>query len=178
MGDPTAEIAVSVLLTKEEYMQFSAVLGRAMRARRLPLLTGCGALLCVTAVAGLFFGSLIGLTSGAALCLLLAGVFLLCYDGLIAPAADKAAAARDYEEKDELRMCNVYRISDTSVFIQNARCEGTLPLAAVTHWQQAGDWFAIFWGIECSVLLPKRLLSEEEEACIEQRLRTAQQARH
>ncbi len=44
------------------------------------------------------------MTAGASLCLILLGLFCFGYDGLIAPLLAGGAAAREYDEKEELRM--------------------------------------------------------------------------
>ena len=77
-------LAFSVLLTREEYTQTIARIEQENRGRRLPLPTVAGALLTAMGIAGLFFGEAISLSPFAAGCLVLLGLFLACFDGLIA----------------------------------------------------------------------------------------------
>lgn len=92
-------LAFSVLLTREEYTQTIARIEQENRGRRLPLPTVAGALLTAMGIAGLFFGEAISLSPFAAGCLVLLGLFLACFDGLIAPMLDRAAAAGNTMKK-------------------------------------------------------------------------------
>lgn len=78
-------VALSVLLTKEEYMQFSVRLQRQGRAGGLSFFTVLGGVLAILGLGGFFFGSRISLSPFTAGILFLFGLFLLCYDGLVAP---------------------------------------------------------------------------------------------
>lgn len=156
-------ISLSVLMTRDEYMTFVADSQRQMRRERLPLTKGGGAVLTVLGLAGLFFGRYVSLSPAAALCLLLVGVFLLCYDELLAPLFDRAAAAREYEEKQDLRMAYQYVFTADWVQIQNARVQGVLPLTLMTAWHQTQTLICLSFGREVRLLLPKRAL--DEAAC-------------
>ena len=82
-------LTLSVLITREDYMQYAAQLRREQRRGHLPLITGGGALLGALGLAGLFFGSWISLAPSVAAGLLLVGIFLIGYDGIFAPLLDK-----------------------------------------------------------------------------------------
>lgn len=159
-------ISLSVLITREEYMAFVADSQRQMRHQRLPLSKGAGAVLSILGMVGLFFGRHISLSPAAAICLLLLGVVLLCYDDVLAPLFDRAAAAREYEEKQDLRMANQYRFSAESVQIQNARMTGELPLNQMTDWSQTQTLIRLSFGREVRLLLPKRVLDDTTCATI------------
>lgn len=156
-------LAFSVLLTKDEYMQTTARIQQEARSRNLPLPTAVGALLTAMGIAGLFFGDAISLSPFAAGCLVLLGLFFVCFDGLIAPMLDRAAAAREYDEKDELRMANLYTFEGDSVHVKNGRMEGKLPLRLATRWQRSADLYSLSFGRECHVMIPRRLMNEDQD---------------
>ena len=153
-------LAFSVLLTREEYTQTIARIEQENRGRRLPLPTVAGALLTAMGIAGLFFGEAISLSPFAAGCLVLLGLFLACFDGLIAPMLDRAAAAR---EKEELRLANQITFAGDSVTVKNGRMEGVLPLRMLTRWQRSADLYSLSFGRECHVMLPRRLMDQEQD---------------
>lgn len=157
-------VSLSVLLIKEDYIRYTAQLRRQMRQGHVPLLTCCGAVLCVLGLAGVFFGSYISLTMAPALGLVLAGAFLLCYDGLFAPMLDRASAAREFEEKPELRMAGTYVFTPDEVEIRTSGLEGRVPLKLATHWSETPSLFSVSFGREIQIILPKRLLKEEDIA--------------
>lgn len=156
-------LAFSVLLTREEYTQTIARIEQENRGRRLPLPTVAGALLTAMGIAGLFFGEAISLSPFAAGCLVLLGLFLACFDGLIAPMLDRAAAAREYDEKEELRLANQITFAGDSVTVKNGRMEGVLPLRMLTRWQRSADLYSLSFGRECHVMLPRRLMDQEQD---------------
>lgn len=82
-------IALSVLMTREEYMQLTVQIHR-LRAGGPSFFTLAGGILAILSIAGLFFGHYIALSRFSAGCLLLFGVFLMCYEGIVAPILDKA----------------------------------------------------------------------------------------
>lgn len=152
-------IALSVLMTREEYMQLTVQIHR-LRAGGPSFFTLAGGILAILSIAGLFFGHYIALSRFSAGCLLLFGVFLMCYEGIVAPILDKGAAAREYEEKEELRTANVYEFGPGFIQIRNSRMEGRLPLSMATSWVKTAGGLSVSFGRECHVLVPARLLDE------------------
>ena len=140
-------LSLCVLITREDYLQYAAQLRREQRRGHLPFITGGGAVLVF-----------LGLAAG----MLLVGAFLIGYDGLFAPLLDKGAAAREFDEKPELGMAGTYRFTPDGVEIRNGRIEGTLPRAQVTSAAETQSLFSIAFGREVRILIPKRLLGEEE----------------
>ena len=161
-------IPVSVLVTREEYMAFTAQTQRLARRRGLQLTTGCGAVLIVLGLAGIFFGSRISLSVAAAACMLLLGIFLACYDGLIAPVLDRAAAAREFDERDDLRMATTYVFTEKTVQVRNGCLEGEIPLSLLTRWTTTDALFSLAFGGELSLFIPKRLLTAQQAAQLEE----------
>lgn len=155
-------LSVSVLLIKEDYIQYTAQLRRQQRQGHVPLLTCAGAVLCVLGLAGVFFGNLISLAMPLALGLVLVGAFLLCYDGLFAPILDRGTAAREFEEKPELRTAGTYIFTQKQVEIRSAGLEGRIPLSLVTRWNETPSLISFSFGREIQIILPKRLLNEED----------------
>ena len=143
-------------------VQAAPQLRREQRRGHLPFITGGGAVLVFLGLAGLFFGSAISLAPSVAAGMLLVGAFLIGYDGLFAPLLDKGAAAREFDEKPELGMAGTYRFTPDGVEIRNGRIEGTLPRAQVTSAAETQSLFSIAFGREVRILIPKRLLGEEE----------------
>lgn len=94
---------------------------------------------------------------------MLLGLFFVCFDGLIAPILDRAAAAREYDEKDELRMANLYTFEGDIVHVKNGRMEGKLPLRLATRWQRSADLYSLSFGRECHVMIPRRLMNEDQD---------------
>lgn len=155
-------LSLSILITREDYMQYAAQLRREQRRGHLPFITGGGALLGILGLAGLFFGSAISLAPSVAAGMLLVGIFLIGYDGLFAPLLDKGAAAREFDEKPELGMAGTYRFTPEGVEIRNGHIEGTLPRTQVTGATETESLFSIAFGREVRILIPKRLLGEGE----------------
>ncbi len=155
-------LTLSVLITREDYMQYAAQLRREQRRGHLPLITGGGALLGALGLAGLFFGSWISLAPSGAAGLLLVGIFLIGYDGIFAPLFDKGAAAREFDEKPELGMAGTYRFTTDGVDIRSGGLEGTLPRALMTRSAETESFFNLVFGREVRIWIPKRLLSDEE----------------
>lgn len=165
--EKSPNIPVSVLVTREEYMAFAAQMQRQARRRGLPLTTGCGAVLIALGLAGIFFGSRVSLSVAAAVCMLLLGVFLACYDGLVAPVLDRAAAAREFDERDDLRMANVYVFTEKTVQVRNGCVEGEIPLSLLTRWTRADALFSLSFGRELSLFIPMRLLTAQQAEQLE-----------
>ncbi len=155
-------LTLSVLITREDYMQYAAQLRREQRRGHLPLITGGGALLGALGLAGLFFGSWISLAPSVAAGLLLVGIFLIGYDGIFAPLLDKGAAAREFDEKPELGMAGTYRFAADGVEIRSGGLEGTLPRALITRSAETDSFFNIAYGREVRIWIPKRLLTDED----------------
>ena len=159
-------VALSVLLTKEEYMQFSVRMQRQGRAGGLSFFTVLGGVLAILGLGGFFFGSRISLSPFTAGILFLFGLFLLCYDGLVAPIFWRGAAAREYEEKEDLHTANQYVFTPDCLEVHNSRMEARLPLTMVTDWRRTGVGLWVSFGRECSALVPARLLDEGQAARI------------
>lgn len=159
----TAEpLSLSVLITRDEYMAFMAQLRHYERSHQVPFLTIIGAVLIVSGIAGLFFGEYILLAPGVCACILVLGLFFACFDGLVAPFLDRAAAAKDYDEKEDIRLATVYAFSKENVKIRNGYMEGTLPLACCTRKIETAGLISLSFGKECHIILPKRLLNEDQ----------------
>ncbi len=169
---PQESLSVSILLTQEEYMQFSVQMYRRQVKKNVSFLTLLGGIIAIVAIAGFFFGHYISLSSFSAAGLLLISILMLCYEGAIAPMLVRGAAARAYEEKEDLRTANQYIFTQDEVQIHNARMEGTLPLSWMTAWTRTGNGFWISFGQECDILIPIRLLDEKECDQLERWLQT------
>ncbi|MDD2418301.1 MAG: hypothetical protein PHR24_02825 [Oscillospiraceae bacterium] len=156
-------LSLSVLVTREEYSAAVAISKRKHRRKTARVTMGFGSWLIICGVAGLFFGSYILLAPPAAICLVLAGLFLLCYDGLLAPIIDRAAAAREYEEKEDLHFATTYYFYDDRVAVHNGRFQGELPLSILTEWGETSALFGLEVGRELSMAIPKRLLDTQQE---------------
>ena len=167
------QLSLSVLVTREEYMAFNAQLQRSQRSGRVSLLSATGAVLTAAGIAGLFFGGNISLAPAVAVCVLLFGLFLACFNSLVAPLLDKAAAAREYDEKEDLRLSNVYVFTEAAVEIRNGRMEGSRPLRLATGWMETADLFSLSFGRECHIVVPKRLLNEGQMNGLRQLLKTS-----
>lgn len=155
-------VTLSVLVTREEYSKAFAELRRKERNRLAPMITISGAILMILGIAGSFFGSRISLSFSAAFCLILLGIFLVCYDGFFAPLFDSAEAAREYDEKEDLQFATTYSFMDDSVIVNNGRISGELPLGYITRWNETPALIAFSYGREFSFAIPKRLLSAEQ----------------
>ncbi|MDD2362603.1 MAG: YcxB family protein [Oscillospiraceae bacterium] len=156
-------LSLSVLVTREEYSQAVAISKRKHRRKTARLTMGFGTVLILCGVAGLFFGSYIFLSPSPAACLVFAGLFLVCYDGLIAPILDRGAAAREFEEKEDLHFATTYIFYTDRVTVQNGRIQGELPLSILTEWVETPALFGLEVGKELSMAIPKRLLDTEQE---------------
>ena len=170
-------IALSVLMTREEYMQLTVQIHR-LRSGGPSFFTLAGGILGILSLAGIFFGHYISLSPFTAGCLLVFGVFLMIYEGIIAPILDKGAAAREYEEKEELRTANVYEFGPGFIKIRNSRMEGKLPLSLVTSWAKTAGGLSVSYGRECHVLIPTRLLDEGQWSAIQEWLAAAPVSGH
>jgi hypothetical protein len=172
MMDESTQISLSVLVTKEEYCEAAAMKKRKLRAHFAPMLIGAGVIFVLLGITGIFFGSSISLSIPAAACLVILGIALVCFDGLIAPILDKAAAAREFVEKEDLHFATTYVFKDDRVKIQNGRIQGDLPLSLLTRWSETSALFTMEIGRELSMAIPKRLLSTEECDLLRNRLET------
>ena len=161
--DQKPRITLSVLVTREEYSEAAANEKRKQRRHTAPFITGAGAVLMILGIAGLFFGRSISLSASAAVCLILAGLFLACYDGLIASVLDRAAAAREFDEKEDLHFATTYLFSEDRVAVQNGRIQGELPLSVITRWSETPALFTLAAGRELHMSIPKRLLTPEQD---------------
>lgn len=166
------KILLSVLVTKEEYCEAAAMKKEKLRSHIRPLLYGAGAVLILMGAAGIFFGRLIYLSIPAAVCLVIAGIALACYDGLIAPILDRAAAAREFAEKEDLHFATTYIFEDGSVRIKNGRIEGEIPLSLLTRWSEGPTLFTMEIGRELGMAIPKRLLLPEQTRTLQAMLET------
>lgn len=75
---------------------------------------------------------------------------------------EKARAVAAFEEKEELRSSAIYTITPTEITVRGARLNGTLPLSGITERLETPDLFALAFGRELQVILPKRLVGEDE----------------
>lgn len=162
----------TVLLTRDEYIAFRVGQKKQDRTGRAPLLTGAGAVGFLAGVAGLFFGERIQMTAGASLCLILLGLFCFVYDGLIAPLLAGGAAAREYDEKEELQMATTFVFEGDRVRVENGRVQGRLPLNLVTRWELLSGRFSFSFGRELSFVIPARLLDETQTAWLREKMET------
>lgn len=153
------ELVLSVLVTREEYSEGAA---QPVDGATRVLVTLAGAVLCALGLAGLIFGRAISLASPVALLILLGGALCLAYPYVIAPVLHRAAAARDFDACESYRLATQYRIGHDHIVLSNTRVQGTLPLDAVTQWRQTSELFVLDVGQELRLVLPKRLLNEEE----------------
>lgn len=166
-------LTLSVLLTKEEYMHLAVQLYRQKRGKGLSYYSLLGGILAVLGLAGFFFGHFISLSSYTAGILLLFGAFLLCYEGAVAPILVRGSAAREYEEKDDLRMANQYELDARQVTVRNSRMEASLPYRLLSSWTQTADGFRLSFGREFHVWIPCRLLTPEQGRQLRQWLEEA-----
>ncbi|MCI8554491.1 MAG: hypothetical protein HFJ80_06045 [Clostridiales bacterium] len=160
MMEEEKTVALSVLITREEYLRSSV-------RHHPPAVTGAGAVLSAAGLAGLFFGAPVGLTPAAAICIVALGLILLVYNGVLAPFLDRGAAAREFDSREELRMATAYRFTAESVWVENGRVTGELPLSLATDFQRTSEQIAFRFGRELSFLIPIRLLSGEQADFIE-----------
>lgn len=156
-------LTFSVLVTREEYCEAVAHKKRKARRHIAPVINVAGGTLIVLGIAGLFFGGYISLSPSAAICLILLGIFTVCYDGIFAPILDKAAAAREYREKQDLHFATTYEFKETSVYINNSGLYGEIPLSILTGSSETPTLFIMDIGRELSILIPKRLLTEQQQ---------------
>lgn len=171
-------ITLSVLVTREEYSKAFAELQRKERSHVAPLINVVGAILIILGIAGAFFGNYISLSFSTAFCVILLGVFLVCYDGFFAPLFDSAAAAREFDEKEDLRFATTYIFSDDEVNVSNGRVKGILPLRLITKWNETPTLIIFAYGRELSFAIPKRLMTVEQIHLLSQLLiKNAEQAK-
>lgn len=159
---PRAVLALSVLVTREEYCAATADTKRCQRRRLAVWLTVLGFVFAALGFAGLFFGRSISLSPSAALCLVVLGVFFVLFDGLIAPLTDKAAAARDYDIKDDLHYATKLVFDEEAVSVENSRMQGRIPLSRLSRWSETAAVFTLSVGREVHFAIPKRLLNAQQ----------------
>jgi hypothetical protein len=167
-----AQLSLSVLITRDEYSSVVAQQRRKERKRFLPFLIVIGAILIILGLAGAFFGALISISVSTAAWLLLLGLFLVCYDGLFAPLFDSGAAAREFDEKEELRLANKYVFTQEKVTISNGRIEARLPLLKISKWTVTPSVYTIDYGKEIHITIPKRLLTTEQSGILQALLKS------
>lgn len=163
---------ICVLVTREEYSKAFAEMRRKERSHIAPLIMASGTVLMILGIAGAFFGSQISLSLSAAFCLILLGIFLVCYDSFFAPLFDSAEAAREFDEKEDLQFATNYSFSEDTVMVNNGRISGNLPLKYITRWNETPTLFIFSYGREFSFAVPKRLLSEEQNKLLSQLLKS------
>ncbi len=164
--EPTTELTLSVLVTREEYCEAAAEHRRAVSRGQGNALLAAGAVLTALGIAGVFFGGRISLSFSAAFSLIVLGIFLVCYNGVFAPMFSRAAAAREYDRNEDLRFATAYRFSgkaEGTVMVKNGRMEGNLPLRCITEWTETPSLFLITYGREFRFAIPKRLLEPGQE---------------
>ncbi|HIZ19462.1 MAG TPA: YcxB family protein [Firmicutes bacterium] len=164
------ELTFSVLVTREEYCQAAAQYRRSAGKRQGVVLYAAGGILTLLGAAGVLFGSAISLSVSASLCLMVIGVFLACYNGVFAPLFSSAAAAREYDENEDLRYAASYRFLDDAVEVKNGRMEGALPLSALSGWAETPTLFLMTFGREGRFAIPKRLMAPGQEEALRARL--------
>ena len=158
-----ALLTVSVLVTREEYSAAAAHMRRRKYADGFsPALLG-GTMLGILAVVGMFFGEGIGFTLPSAICLLAAGVFLLCYDMIFAPMIAGVSAAREYDERTDLKMAGYYEFYTDKIVVRTGYVTGTLPLDRMTVCSEMPSMFLIRFGSEFLFAVPKRLLEDGQD---------------
>jgi len=158
-------LTFSVLLTREEYVAYSAAL-RARRRGSMAWTTWLGAGLSAAGLVGLFFGGAIGLYPAVAAAVTALGVALVCFEGGIAPLFDRAAAGSEYDTRQQRRLASVYTFTPDAVEVRNDWQQGALPLelAAVVR---APGLIGLSFGREADVVIPLRLLHDESKTAME-----------
>lgn len=154
------EFTISVLVTRDEYSSAHAFERHKIRSRYAPALIVSGIILVVLGIAGLFYGRLIMLSAPAAGCLVVLGIFLGLYDGVIAPILDKGTAVRNYIAKEDLQFATTYVFSKESIKVSNGRVQGEIPVSLITSWIETPALFKMDVGRELSMIIPKRMLDE------------------
>ena len=168
--DNDALLAVSVLVTREEYGAAASHMRRCKYKDGFsPALLG-GMMLGILAVVGMFFGDGIGFTLPSAVCLLAAGLFLLCYDMIFAPMIAGVSAAREYDDRTDLKMAGYYEFYDDKIVVRNGYAAGTLPLEQMTVWSEMPSMFLIRFGSDFLFAVPKRLLEDGQDEMLRKML--------
>lgn len=164
------DIKLSVLVTREEYCE--AVVNEKKKARHhiLPVFNVASAILIVLGFAGLFYGKNVSLSPAAAFCLILSGLVAACYDGVIAPVFDSAAAAREFNEKPDLHYATTYIFKDDFISIKNQWVQGKVLISQLTRWSETPALFIMAVGRELSISIPKRLLTSDQQKKLRQKL--------
>ena len=169
MSAEQQELSLSVLVTREEYSEAAAQRSLHRGRGRGMAVTGAGCALVVAGLAGVFFGGRISLSPVVAACVVLVGLILAGYRRVFAPLLDRAEAAREYDEKDDLHYATVFRFSGDTVEVKNGRVEAALPLSLITEWLETPTLISFSFGREFRFAIPKRLLSEEQTAELRRR---------
>jgi hypothetical protein len=160
--EQASQITISVLVTKDEYIQAEAIIKQKLRSKFAPIITISGIVFVVLGIAGLFFGRLISLSPPAAGCFVTIGIFLALFDNFIGPILNRAAAAREYLEKEDLHFATSYVFSGDRVKISNGRIKGEFPVSMITRWTETPALFNMSVGRELNMTIPKRMLSDCE----------------
>ncbi len=158
-----SDIKLSVLVTREEYCEAVAHEKKKSRRHIVPLFNVISAVLIILGFAGLFFGENILMSPPAALCLVLSGLIAACYDGVFAPVFDKAAAAREFNEKPDLHYATTYTFKDDLIVIKNEWVQGQILISQLTRWSETPTLFIMVVGRDLSISIPKRLLTPEQQ---------------
>ncbi len=161
-------ITVSVLLTREDYIHYVAERRRQVRRGQLPLWEIAGSLIMILGLAGWFWGDRIGLMPQAAGCIVVCGLFFVLYRSLMAPVMDRMEASTVYDEKKELQLASTYRFGQDGISVQNGFMEGLLPYEAVTSFTNTRELIGLAFGREAQVVVPKKLLNQEQLSWITQ----------
>ena len=155
-------VELSVLLTREEYSAFFVQMKQMERHKTVSFFPILGEILTVLGLLGLVLHQFFPMSVGLAVCLLIVGILLVAFYGMFLTVLDRGTAARDYEEKEDLRTVNQYIFTPDAVTIQNSRIQGTMPLGLATNFRETSTALQLSFGREIHMVVPKRLLSEEQ----------------
>ena len=164
--EPTTLFSLSVLVTKEEYADVCAWSKQKDRRALNLRLRIFGSLLFLLGLVGLFFGELLMVSVGTSVCLVLMGLFCIVFDSLIAPFLDRAEAAHEYEEKEDLHFSTIFTVQSDRLGIKNGRIEGQIPYSYFTNFEETSRFFFLRCTNEIKLVIPKRLLSEAQIASL------------
>ncbi|MBR7092477.1 MAG: YcxB family protein [Clostridia bacterium] len=150
----------SVLLTKEEFTAFREENWRAEHS--LAALIGGGALLLLGAGGWLASGQLAlsPLLTGSMAAL---GLLWIAQDRILRPLLVRSRAAAAFDRQPEWSGSAQYVFYPDRVQLRTARETGEIPLSALTAWRESKTMLALFFGRELTVLLPRRLLTPQEQ---------------
>ena len=125
----------------------------------------------ILGLAGWFVGDNIGLMPQAAGCIVLFGLFFVLYRTLIAPVMARMEGATVYDEKKDLQSASIFRFGETGISVQNGFMEGLLPYPAMTAFINTRELMGLEFGREAQVIVPKKLLTEQQIGWIIQTVR-------